>query len=294
MKISAVITTYNRPDFFYESVSSVLRQTRPADEIIVIDDCSTTSYENVLTSLPQDRIVYVRLPEPGGANKARNHGVALSSGSVICFLDDDDIWKPDYLAKHQKSYLEGADAVVSGFDHFGSSTTIHIQKTNRVTCDGLRTGNPYCGMSGFSAKRVLLESLKFDETLTNGQDWDMYVRLYQQGIDFHNIAESIYFYRYQTPDGISTKVVTMNVEDIQPRFRSAEKHREFLGDYYYKQRINEQLLFCLKHKKNKLSWILKAIQLTGIRMTITHFYKRFSLKVSHVPCNTDMAHSKPR
>lgn len=283
MKISAVITTYNRPHLFHEAILSVLRQTRPADEIIVIDDCSPQSYESVLASLPLERIRYIRLSDPSGANKARNHGVALSSGNIICFLDDDDAWKPEYLAKHEECHSQGADAVVSGYEHLGNPKWINIQQENLVTCETLKSGNPYCGTSGFSAKKTILESLKFDESLVNGQDWDMYVRLYQSGADFRNISEPIYFYRFQNPDGISTKVRTMAVKDILPRLRSAEKHRQFLGEDYYKKRVSEQLLFCLKYKKNKMSWILKSVQLTGVKITISHFYRRLILRLSNEP-----------
>ena len=136
-------------------------------------------------------------------------------------------------------------------------------------------------LSGFSAKRDLLIDMPFDESLNNGQDWDMYVRLFERGVSFININIPIFLYRFQNEDGIGAKVRKMKPNDIEKRLGSARKHRQFLGEYWFKKRICEQVLFSLKHKKTKLAWIRKAIEIAGFRATIMFFLNSIKRKIKN-------------
>ena len=214
MEFSVVITTYNRPDYLELSLKSVLEQQVQPKEIIIVDDNSSKSYASVLSKFDDIRIRYIKQPLSGGANVARNRGINEASSDVIAFLDDDDMWLPEYLSYHREKYLSGADAVVSGFKHLGNESKVKVNKDSKVTKPSLVRGNHYCGMSGFSAKRELLLDMRFDETLNNGQDWDMYVRLYERNISFVNIDIPIFLYRFQNEDGIGAKVRKMSPSDI--------------------------------------------------------------------------------
>lgn len=268
MKLSVVITTYNRPDYLEVSLQSVLKQSEPVDEIIIVDDNSSADYQSVLNAFSSAKIRYIKLKESSGANAARNKGVKLASGEVVAFLDDDDVWTDNYLSRHVLAYSDGADAVVSGFKHLGNETQIRVNPDVKVTKRSLVKGNKYCGMSGFSCKRELLLKNEFDISLNNGQDWDMYVRLYLQKINFINVPEAIFLYRFQTADGIGAKLRKLKPSDIETRLGSARKHREFLGEYWFKQRVAEQLLVSLSHRDKKISWIAKSLEMIGFKATI--------------------------
>ncbi|RDV28163.1 glycosyltransferase family 2 protein [Alteromonas aestuariivivens] len=274
MKISVVITTCNRPDYLRESVASVLSQTRPADEILIVDDASVRSYEQVLAELDATRVRYAKLPQSGGANRARNYGIEHTSGDVVTFLDDDDAWLPEYLMQVERQYEQGADAVVTGYKRMGDEDISCVYPGKWVTREALQRGNPYCGMSGFSATRVCLQGLMFDEALLNGQDWDMYVRIYCAGCCFVNISRPLFLYRFQNLDGIGAKLRSMSVSQIESRFKSAIKHKAFLGDYFYRKRICEQILINLKYKKNRLSWVRKSLETVGLFHTARFFIDR--------------------
>jgi len=103
--ISAIVTTYNRPDLVREAIDSALAQTYEDLEVIVVDDGSTDETPEVLASYG-DRIRVVTKPN-GGVASARNAGIRASSGELLAFLDDDDIWLPEktavqaaYMAEH--------------------------------------------------------------------------------------------------------------------------------------------------------------------------------------------------
>tara|TARA_R110002126_G_scaffold197433_2_gene345273 strand:+ start:7814 stop:8578 length:765 start_codon:yes stop_codon:yes gene_type:complete len=248
-------------------------------EVTIIDDNSSVDYSTVLEKYSDTRVRYIKQAVSGGANVARNLGVKESTGDVVAFLDDDDIWLPDYLSWHLAEYDKGCEAVVSGFKHLGNEKEVRVNKDTSVTKESLLKGNTYCGMSGFSCKKELLDQMPFDTALNNGQDWDMYVRLYQSNVQFNNIPKPIFLYRFQNLDGIGAKLRKMKPEDIDKRLGSANKHREFLGRYWYNNRVAEQILFSLKYKNDKNKWILLAIRKAGLLATVNFFSTRLNIKL---------------
>jgi glycosyltransferase involved in cell wall biosynthesis len=101
-RVSAVIPTFNRRRELAAAIASVLAQTRPVDEIIVVDDGSTDGTWETLQALSRDvqrpRIVLHR-QENKGPSAARNAGVRLATGELIAFLDSDDTWLPEKTAR---------------------------------------------------------------------------------------------------------------------------------------------------------------------------------------------------
>ena len=90
IRISAVLPAYNAEKYISRALDSVLKQTRPADEIIVIDDGSTDSTAEIIKGYG-DKIRYV-YQDNGGESAARNRGVQEASCEWIAFLDSDDEW----------------------------------------------------------------------------------------------------------------------------------------------------------------------------------------------------------
>lgn len=88
--VSVVIPTYNRAKLVVEAIESVLRQTAPPREIIVVDDGSTDDTASALASFG-DRIISIR-QENQGVGTARNRALAVASSPYIAFLDSDDLW----------------------------------------------------------------------------------------------------------------------------------------------------------------------------------------------------------
>ena len=269
--VSVVITTFNRPNELKEALDGVYAQIVKPLEVIVVNDASSLPYEQVIEAFSHhSNFIYKPLDTSSGANKARNIGVDTAKGDIIAFLDDDDIWMPDYLLEHVRAYEEGADAVVSGYQNLGKEDEVFVQPDETVQADVLRTGNQYCGMSGFSIRRDLAIKERFDESLPNGQDWDMYVRLLQKGYKLVNIPRAIFMYRFMNMDGIGAKVARMTPEQAIVRLRSADKHRTFLGEENYRKRVAAQLLVYLPLKQQKVRWIMQSIKLAGLRVTMEH------------------------
>lgn len=97
VRIGVVVPTYNRAGLVVRAVESALAQTRPPDEIVVVDDGSTDGTAEVLAPYA-DRIRFVGQPNAGGG-AARNRGVEESNAEWIAFLDSDDVWTADHLQR---------------------------------------------------------------------------------------------------------------------------------------------------------------------------------------------------
>jgi hypothetical protein len=101
-KISVIIPTYNRATLLVGAMESVIGQTHPVHEVIVVDDGSTDGTEEQVGTFAgsidrrRTSIVYLRQPQ-SGASVARNTGIAAAKGDWIAFLDSDDRWLPNKL-----------------------------------------------------------------------------------------------------------------------------------------------------------------------------------------------------
>jgi hypothetical protein len=93
--VSVIIPTYNRAELVARAIESVLRQSHPPHEIIVVDDGSTDGTASACAAWGE-RIRYLRIPNSGVA-AARNAGIAIARGEWVAFLDSDDLWETTKL-----------------------------------------------------------------------------------------------------------------------------------------------------------------------------------------------------
>jgi glycosyltransferase involved in cell wall biosynthesis len=185
MRISVVIPTYNYGRFIAEAIESVLRQTRAADEIIVVDDGSTDDTEAVVAEFG-DKVRYVR-QENAGVCAARNRGVAESSGDVIAFLDADDIWHAGKIEKQLEKFAADAEiglvhcAMREFESETGETLRLHAEGMEGDVADELllweRTAIIGCGTAVMVSRKAFDEAGGFDTRLKVGEDWDLCYRI---------------------------------------------------------------------------------------------------------------------
>jgi glycosyltransferase involved in cell wall biosynthesis len=174
MRISTVITVYNMERYIASAIESVLRQTRPSDEIIVVDDGSTDGTPDVLRGFATQ--VRVISQQNGGPASAVNAGIAASSGDTLAFLDGDDLWLPEKLWIQSAALSSEADleAVFGFVQQFASPDVDRKAARNYMIPDG-----PQPGISKITLLiyRHALERVgRFDESLTASDFTDWYAR----------------------------------------------------------------------------------------------------------------------
>jgi glycosyltransferase involved in cell wall biosynthesis len=115
--VSVVIPVFNGERYLAEAIRSVLGQTRPPDEVVVVDDGSTDGSAAVARGVPGVRC----LSQPNaGQPAALNRGVSETKGSFLSFLDADDVWVPEKLALQLEAFAEdpGLDMVFGHAEQF--------------------------------------------------------------------------------------------------------------------------------------------------------------------------------
>lgn len=106
---SVIISAYNKGRFITEAIHSVLNQTCQNFEIIIIDDGSIDNTRELVNSIKDCRIRYIYQENSGLPAISRNQGMSLSRGRCISFLDGDDFWHPEKLAKTKRVLDDNSD-----------------------------------------------------------------------------------------------------------------------------------------------------------------------------------------
>lgn len=107
MRISTIIPAYNRADLIGETLRTILSQSRPPHEVIVVDDGSTDGTPDAVSAFGKD--VTLICQTNAGAGPARNAGFARSSGEIIHFMDSDDLCSLNFYEAAARRIEDGAD-----------------------------------------------------------------------------------------------------------------------------------------------------------------------------------------
>lgn len=105
MKVSALTQIHNRVDLFAETIASVLAQSYPVHELIIIDDGSTENVKALVDSFNDSRLKYFYYKRVGVISKLRNIAISKASGDVLAFIDSDDIWHKEKIKCHVEDMI---------------------------------------------------------------------------------------------------------------------------------------------------------------------------------------------
>jgi glycosyltransferase involved in cell wall biosynthesis len=189
LPISVVIPVRNREHLIARAIESVMAQTLPVEEIIVVDDASTDRTVDAVEGFAKslNNLTLISLTENVGAAKARNIGINIAKGDLIAFLDSDDVWYVDKLSKQVRKFQANKNVVavfcgVVEVSYDGNYRQRNIPKMPDVSQADLYHSNMLVTMSGaLILKKALLEIGGFDTSLPSCQDWDLFIRLSECG-----------------------------------------------------------------------------------------------------------------
>lgn len=182
-KVSVVIPVFNRPEPVRRAIRSVLNQTYPDFEVIVVDDASTDTTPAVVASFTDPRVSLIRHDRNRGGSAARNTGIRAASAPYIGFLDSDDEWMPHNLERQLAVFEEGPDRV--GLVYAGAERVYEdgvvsrdLPRRERDLTRTLLLENVIGETSvGMVRRRVFDETGGFDESLPSCQDLDLWLRI---------------------------------------------------------------------------------------------------------------------
>ncbi|MDX1450196.1 MAG: glycosyltransferase, partial [Acidimicrobiia bacterium] len=206
IRVAAVIIAHNGESFIQDAIRSVCDQTRPVDEIVVVDDGSTDSTADLVRRHPGVRLVTQPQQRPSAA---RNRGVMETEAELIAFLDCDDMWLPQKTAAQLAIFETRPDSVAVSGGQIRLDEVRQQRRPERFPGRGRRgsigalvswntVGNPSMVMV---RRKAFEEAGRFDPSLHYGEDWELWLRMARIGpIEF--VEEPVAVYRWH-PDNLT-------------------------------------------------------------------------------------------
>ena len=223
-RVSVIVPSYNAERFIAFTLTSILEQTYRDFEIIIVDDGSTDNTAQIVSSFSKEdtRIKYYRQENSGTPSSPRNNGIARASGDFIAFCDADDLWSKEHLElsitmlENQK----GIDLSFTNFQQFGSNVghesawflLPHVSDAMDLVTH-VSIGNswhlfkkpiylPLLSNNFIHTSSVVLrksvissQSMVFDESITAGEDRDLWLNLARNGSCFAFNTKTLVHYR---------------------------------------------------------------------------------------------------
>jgi glycosyltransferase involved in cell wall biosynthesis len=187
--VSVITPAYNVARFIGEAIDSVIAQTRNDFEYLVVDDGSTDDTEQIVRAYAA-RDARIRLLSGGhrGSSAARNLGIRQARGSYIAFLDGDDRWHPQFLARSVRAMSEAPGHVGAVFCQsrvMNEQGRVYWRRRRRTGDYGLDqmliTDNPTANGSVLCIRRECFQDAGlFDEDLESSVDLEMWLRIAHQ------------------------------------------------------------------------------------------------------------------
>ncbi len=237
--VSVIIPCYKDSATLARAIESVISQSYSPIGIIVVNDCSpeTELIEGCLASYPQVR--YLRNPVNVGLATTRNNGLAIARGDFIAFLDADDEYHQDKIARQMEA-LEDNTVVTCGVVNVlpnGRKVQKLAPPRLVVNACSLLNRNTLNGAGLLAPKILLLQCGGYNPDLRSCEDFDLWLRLLSTGIKVKDIGLPLYLYHYN-PSGLSKnfrniskwelEVINLHSFRMTPEWRSSQRYANVL------------------------------------------------------------------
>lgn len=211
MKLSVIVPAYNAESTIHQCLDSILNQTVPVDELIVINDGSRDSTEIILKQYEERYSGCVKCisVENGGQGRARNIGLSYSKGDYIGFVDSDDWIEPDMYEKLlEKSVLEDSDLVLCDvMSHFpdGCTEREYIYRPERkIAAAGFANNKLF--------RRELISDIRFPEYKLWYEDAEFTAIAINRAKRITHLPELLYHYRRGLPSTMNNNNARKNLD----------------------------------------------------------------------------------
>ena len=209
MKLTACITTFNRPDFLEESLKSLIKQTNKNFEILILDNGSDSVTEKIINNFQKDQNnIFYKRHNPMPISEQRNFALSLVQTKYLGFLDDDDIWDNSKVQEFFNFLKEINQKDIalwySGFKFF--------KDVNKERIFSNKIIDPYSDLKSLllqrgdftgSASNPIL-NVKFakklngfDNKILTGEDYEFYLRLSKNNVFFFSNKSLTYIRQHQ-------------------------------------------------------------------------------------------------
>ncbi len=202
-RVSVIMPVYNNAEYIGEALDSILNQSFQDLEIVVCDDASDDGTTAILEDYAEanpDRVKLIRNSENRGKEYSMNRCLKIADGEFIARMDGDDISHKDRILK-QVSFLDEhpeytfVSASMMLFDENGSFGAIILEGEPNLVEFSYRSPFPHASVVIKRSAFLRIEGYSIGKRYERVQDWDLFVRLYENGYRGYNLKETLYFYR---------------------------------------------------------------------------------------------------
>ncbi|MEJ7813467.1 MAG: glycosyltransferase [Gemmatimonadaceae bacterium] len=238
--VTVVIPTHNRSALLARTLASALAQRGVELRAIVVDDGSTDDTPRVVERLADPRVTLIRNARSLGVSAARNLGAAAATSEWVAFLDDDDLWAPEKLAKQlgaaerdgrrwaccgTVTVTPDLRIVAGGAPHAAADIVAQLPVRNMIPA----------GASNVIARRdALADAGPFDTGLRHMGDWDLWIRLSRLGPPAV-VAEPLLAYRLHDGNASAdTATIASEMAIIEERYAALRAGAAIDRAYVYR------------------------------------------------------------
>ena len=222
--VSIIMPSYNTALYIRETIQSVLDQTNQNWELIIVDDCSTDNTDEIVDSIKDERIRYLKNEKNSGAAVSRNRALREAKGRWIAFLDSDDLWMPEKLEK-QISFMEknGYSFSYTNYEEIdveGKKTGVKVTGPKKVTKTGMFN---YCWLGCLTVMydRNVIGLIQIEDIKKNN-DYAMWLKVCKKA-NCYLLDENLGKYRKGRAGSVSTHSIKTMIGWHYKLFREAEK-----------------------------------------------------------------------
>lgn len=195
--LSVVMAVYNSDKYLRQSIESVLSQSYPYFEFIIVNDGSTDTSESIIQEYVKKdrRITYLKNKTNLGQSETRNKAIRIAKGEYIAIVDSDDICLQNRF-EIQINFLKknpDSDVLGSSYCLFFNDQENECETKISANVNDLQNGTPLVHNPTCMIKReTFLKYGYYDSNYDNAEDHELWLRWFSQGVCFENIPEVLY------------------------------------------------------------------------------------------------------
>lgn len=233
--VSVIMPCYNMASYVSDSIKSVIAQTYPHWELLIVDDASTDETVNIIKSYAQadSRIKFAIKKQNSGISDTRNLCIQMAQGQFLAFLDADDIWHPEKLEK-QLSFMMAKNIgfTYSTYDWIDEDGKVMNKSINTIGNLDYKTylRNTIIGCSTVMVNKTITGDVIVPKFRTS-EDTATWLDILRKGLLAYAIDESLVSYRIRRKSASSNKIRASI--DLWKVYRQHEKLPFFKAIYYF-------------------------------------------------------------
>jgi glycosyltransferase involved in cell wall biosynthesis len=264
--ISVITPTYNRCYILWRAIQSVLNQTFPFFELLIIDDNSQDDTELLVGQFKDPRIRYVKLKKNSGPANARNIGLKHAKAGLVAYLDSDNEWHKDFLQTMHDGFVKNPDKVLLFCKKNYRLTLVDEKGQEKKVRDEFTAHEKYFDLKRLWHRRIMIDTSSmchkrteiiklggWDQNLHFWEDWELTLRVSQKYPDgFLYLNRTLLNYEQKIELKAADRIFKMWEREERKIFNKHKGHPLLDGQTWFPpQKGNRSTLGVVEYLKDK-------------------------------------------